>query len=93
MNAVDRFRVMATHMGEEAIHEDAPDTPIQVRFKTDFLDGVDFVGEGFVLTVADVDIPANPIGSQIIIAGEIYYIRQKVGGKAGVTKYQVEKTA
>ena len=92
MNAVERFRVMATHMGEEAYHESAPTMALQVRFKTEFLDGADFVGEGHVLTVADEDIPTDPIGSQIIIAGQIYYIRQPVGGGAGVTKYQVEKT-
>lgn len=82
---------MAENLGEVAYHESDPEKAIQVRFKNDFLDGNDFVGEGNVLTVADMDIPANPLGSKITIAGTAYYLRQPVGGGAGVTKYQVEK--
>ncbi|RDL44686.1 hypothetical protein DN730_09890 [Marinomonas piezotolerans] len=93
MKKVELFRVMAENLGEPAFHESAPETELQVRFKNDFLDGGDFVGEGNVLTVADEDIPPNPIGSMITVGGQSYYIRQPVGGGAGVTKYQVEKVA
>jgi len=91
MNKLDMFRLMSQNFGEEAFHESAPETAILVRFKNDFLEGEDFVGEGYVLTVADVDISAEPLGSKITIAGTAYYLRQPVGGVAGVTKYQVEK--
>ncbi|SBS29098.1 hypothetical protein MSP8886_01436 [Marinomonas spartinae] len=91
MNKLEMFRLMSQNFGEEAFHESAPEQAIVVRFKNDFLDGNDFVGEGNVLTVADVDIPENPLGSKITIAGTAYYLRQPVGGGAGVTKYQVEK--
>lgn len=91
MNKVEMFRLMSQNFGEEASHESAPETLILVRFKSDFLDGADFIGEGNVLTVADMDIPMNPIGSKITLAGESYYLRQLVGGGAGVSKYQVEK--
>lgn len=91
MDKVELFRVMAENLGESAYHEGDPETAIQVRFKNDFLDGNDFVGEGNIVTVADEDILGEPIGSKITIGGTDYYIRQPVGGGAGVTKYQVEK--
>lgn len=91
MNKVELFRVMAENLGEEAFHESTPETAIQVRFKQDFIDALESTGEGYVLTVADEDIPDDPIGTKITVAGTDYYFRQPVDGSSGVTKYQVEK--
>ncbi len=93
MNKVELFQVMAENLGEEAYHESSPETVIKVRFKLDFIDAAESVGEGYILTVADKDIPDDPIGTMITIAGTPYYIRQPVDGYSGVTKYQVEKVA